>query len=85
LYSVSPSPEWSDIIAARESLWNPAAKNPRSSAAGLFQFLDWVWFDWLIPEGLAYGSPYDPIAAIDAHAACLREGYDWMWSETAPW
>lgn len=30
-------------ISWRESRWSPWAKNPQSTAAGLFQFLDFTW------------------------------------------
>ena len=38
-----------DCVVKRESGGNPAARNPNSSAQGLFQFLDRSWRD-----GLAY-------------------------------
>lgn len=38
-----------DCVVQRESGGNPAARNPRSSAQGLFQFLDRSW-----RRGLAY-------------------------------
>jgi hypothetical protein len=48
-------------IAKIESSLNPSAKNPRSSAGGLFQFIDGTWKD--------YGrgkSKFDPVANADA-------------------
>jgi peptidoglycan hydrolase-like protein with peptidoglycan-binding domain len=46
------------LLVRGESGWNPAAKNPNSSAYGLFQFLRSTWNSFL-PE-VAYGSndPY---------------------------
>jgi hypothetical protein len=41
-------------LVKHESSWNPAAKNPRSSAFGLFQFITSTWKSYL-PE-VAYGS-----------------------------
>jgi hypothetical protein len=81
LHATSPAPIWADQIIARESTWEPGATNPKSGAAGLCQFLPEVW-DWLVSIGLAYGSPYDPVAAIDAMNACLREGWYDMWACT---
>lgn len=47
-------------IASIESKLNPNAKNPNSSASGVFQFID--------STGRQYGlrNPFDPIANIDA-------------------
>lgn len=50
-----------------ESSLNPAAKNPNSSAAGLFQFIDSTARQY----GLA--DPFDPIAATDAAARLARD------------
>lgn len=38
-------PQWSalDWLVNKESSWNPSAKNPTSTAYGLFQFLDSTW------------------------------------------
>jgi hypothetical protein len=84
LYATSPAPTWADHVIGRESRWQSDAVNASSGAAGLCQFMPYIW-GWLTEIGMAYGSPYDPIAAIDAQSACLREGWYWMWSETAPW
>lgn len=58
-------------VMACESGGNPLAKNPASSAAGLFQFLQGTW-DWVAGElGLpsyVQGGPYEPEAAIQAAA-----------------
>lgn len=50
-----------------ESSSNPRAKNPNSSAAGLFQFID--------STARQYGltDPYDPIAATDAAGRLARD------------
>lgn len=51
-------------IARRESQNDPHATNPRSKAAGLFQFL---WSTWMTtPQGKVGESPYDPSAATAA-------------------
>jgi hypothetical protein len=54
------SKDWKNPVMeliARESSYNPNAKNPKSSAKGLFQFLDgtrkdygWKGVDWSNPE-----------------------------------
>lgn len=49
-------------IASIESSFNPLAKNPRSSAAGLFQFIEPT------AKGMGLTDPYDPVASADAAA-----------------
>src|SRR5271168_3894041 len=41
--------------AKRESGYNPAAKAPTSSAAGLFQFVEQTWLATLKQHGAKYG------------------------------
>lgn len=51
-------------LSSRESSWRPAAKNPNSSAYGLFQFLDGTWDSYAEP-GWNRGDPLDQtLAAI---------------------
>lgn len=38
-----------DAVASCESAWEPSAKNPGSSATGLFQFIDGTW-EWVRAE-----------------------------------
>jgi Transglycosylase SLT domain len=69
-----------------ESGGNPNAKNPNSSAAGLWQFLKSTWDktspdDFGVPievTGGSYdsGAPFDPVAATRA-AAWLRNAEGW--------
>lgn len=49
-------------LVARESSFNPSAKNPNSSARGLFQFLDMTRkdFGW---NGVNWDNPYDQTVA----------------------
>lgn len=56
--------------ADRESKFNPQAKNPNSSAAGLFQFIN--------STRKQYGNfdPYDPAASADAAARLMRDNRD---------
>lgn len=49
-------------IASIESGFNPLAKNSRSSAAGLFQFVERT------AKGMGLTDPYDPVASADAAA-----------------
>ena len=59
-----------------ESGGNPGADNPRSSAAGLWQFLRSTWDD-MVPRDVtggsyASGAVYDPVASTRAAA--------WLWA-----
>jgi hypothetical protein len=59
-------------IAWVESRNDPNATNPRSKAAGLYQFL---WSTWATtPQGRAGLSPYDPAAATEAAEWMVRQG-----------
>ena len=53
-----------DCIIARESGWDPSSRNPRSSAAGLAQFMPSTWAT--TPQGQLGLSPFDPLPSIDA-------------------
>jgi len=53
-----------DCIIAGESGWDPTVRNPRSSAAGLAQFMPATWAT--TPQGQLGLSPYDPLPSIDA-------------------
>lgn len=54
-------------IAELESTFNPNAKNPKSSAGGLFQFIDGTAADY----GLK--NRFDPVEASDAGARLMRD------------
>lgn len=63
-----------------ESKWNPDAKNPRSTAAGLWQFLRETWDRAADALGLptyAEDGPYDPNDATRAAAWLQARGTGW--------
>lgn len=57
-------------LAQRESSLNPSAKNPKSSAGGLFQFIDGTWNQY------GRGDKFDPAANADAAARMMRDNLD---------
>ena len=63
-----------DCIIAGESGWDPAVRNPRSSAAGLAQFMPGTWA--ATPQGQLGLSPFDPLPSIDA-AIWLAQTRGW--------
>jgi len=70
-----------DCISWVESRHTPSARNPRSGAAGEFQFL---WSTWLgTPQGQAGLSPYDPIAAREAARWMFAQGRAREWVPVA--
>lgn len=74
-------------VIACESGGDPEVKNPRSSAAGLFQFIRSTW-DWVagvlgLPSYDA-GGPYDPVNAARAAAWLSDGGADWTHWECRP-
>lgn len=66
-WTFNVSPQTGGIVGA-ESNWNPYAKNPRSSAAGLGQFLESTWMD----KDLRKRAGFDKID--DKAWAALRSG-----------
>lgn len=71
--------EWVDealSVSYCESRWNPGAKNPKSTASGLFQFLAKTW------ERYGRGDVFDPEANVAA-AARMTQRYvelgHWRW------
>ena len=72
------NPTLLDQIARRESSYNPDAKNPNSSASGLFQFIKGTWDGTKAKYGAAFGvpddaSPFDPKHASVMAAALTKE------------
>jgi hypothetical protein len=67
-----------DCIAWFESRGDASARNPRSGAAGLFQFLPGTWAG--TPQGRAGASVYDPLAARAAARWMLAQGRAREWT-----
>lgn len=72
------SPALLASIAKRESSFDPNAKNPSSSASGLFQFLNGTWKDMMSRYGEKVGlppdaSPFDPKAAATMGAIYAKQ------------
>jgi soluble lytic murein transglycosylase-like protein len=68
-------------ISWRESRWRPWAKNPHSTASGLFQFLDSTWA--VTPQAKAGLSVFDPFAnALGAAWYVSQHGWG-AWRLTA--
>lgn len=73
---------WALAIMECESRGDPDAKNPRSTAAGLFQFLRSTW-DWVndytgFPD-YDTGAPYDPEMNVIQAAWLLENGGPSHW------
>ena len=67
------APRMACVIQA-ESRWVPTARNPRSGASGLAQFLASTWR--ITPQGKAGLNVFDPYANIDG-AAWLATNVGW--------
>lgn len=73
---------WAMRVMACESGGNPYAKNPNSSASGVFQFIRSTW-DWVAPQ-LGYGTHasgavFDPVANIHAASWLFYNGGSQHW------
>jgi len=71
----SIDPNMAFAIAVCESTLNPYAKNPNSTAKGLFQFLDGTW-EWIKADG----SQYDPEEQIRQFMIWYPKNPQW-WQE----
>jgi soluble lytic murein transglycosylase-like protein len=60
-------------VAKCESGFDPRAKNPRSTASGVFQFIDTTWAG--TPEAKAGRSVFDAAANVEAGARLARGGW----------
>lgn len=74
------NPKLAKAIVRCESEWNQYAKNPGSSAAGYFQFIDSTWYSTLRRMGLpADTSKFDPVLSIKAGVWLLAEDGSGHW------
>jgi hypothetical protein len=64
-------------VMACESKGDPAAKNPRSSASGLFQHLASQWGPRAEAIGYPEASVFDPVANVAAAAWLVYDGGGW--------
>lgn len=79
-YEIDPA--LASIIIFCESSWNPEAKNPHSTAKGLFQFTDGTW-KWVLKRmGEEYKGQYDKELNIKAGAYLISKGELSYWKET---
>ena len=67
-----------DCLSWYESRHTPSARNPRSGAAGQWQFLPSTWAG--TPQGRAGASPYDPVAARSAARWMIQQGRAREWA-----
>lgn len=73
-------------LARCESTFNPGAKNPESSARGLFQYLDTTWTSARVrlyergidPEPYGEADVWNPVAQARITANVIAEG-GWWW------
>lgn len=66
-------------ISWRESRWNPYAKNPSSTASGLFQFLTSTWANTPYGRYSIWSAKQNSLAA----AWAMQRGYMSWWALTA--
>jgi len=66
-----------DCLSWHESRHTPSARNPRSGAAGQYQFLPSTWAG--TPQGKAGLSPFDPVAARAAARWMVNQGRKREW------
>lgn len=65
-------------ISYRESRWNPLAKNPSSTASGLFQFLTSTWANTPYAGRPIFSAKWNALAAGWA----MQRGYYSWWAAT---
>jgi hypothetical protein len=71
--------DWALRIIECESLGDPEAKNPSSSASGLFQHLASLWPERAAVAGFAGTDVFDPFANIGVAAWLLDNGGTGHW------
>lgn len=73
-------------IAFCESSFNPNAKNPNSSAVGLYQFLSGTFLEGVKKRNLDWtlDDRYDPKKNIDMAMWMMSRGEYWRWKDCLP-
>jgi SLT domain-containing protein len=66
-------------LTSRESSWNPSAQNPKSTAYGLFQFLNGTW------AGTGYQKSNDPMIQAKAGLQYIKNRYGTVQKALAFW
>lgn len=74
------SEAWLRRVAWCESRYVPWARNARSGAAGLFQFMPRTWAWMSAQAGRVGANVYDAWAASDVAAWAFRNGYAGHWA-----
>lgn len=64
-----------------ESKFDPMARNKKTGAAGLAQFMRPTWKEWAPKAGYPHSEPYEAEAAIYTGAAYMRYLIDFWYSE----
>ena len=66
--------DFADCLITKESQWNPEAKNPISSAGGLFQFIDSTWISTVdrMNKNWSLEDKYDAYKNIEAGLWLLK-------------
>lgn len=78
-YFPSDRIDWALHIIECESHGDPNAKNPRSTASGLFQHLASMWDDRAEAAGWAGSDVFDPLANVAVAAWLLETGGPGHW------
>lgn len=76
--------DWALRIMECESHGDPEAKNPNSSASGLFQHLARLWPERAAKAGFADADVFDPFANVAVAAWLLENGGTSHWVCKAP-
>ena len=72
-------PELLRKIAKCESNFNPVAQNPRSTASGIFQFINSTFINQANAYGLPVGNKNDPNVQIELAAEMIADGKIGHW------
>ena len=78
-YFLEPDWEWARRVSFCESGWDASAKNPNSSASGLFQPLARYWDQRSAWYGWAGADIFDPVANTAVSAGLYYDGGPGHW------